>query len=219
MTNQTPTARVRYLLERGRTYNSFGSKDDARPLFVKAWELAKAINEHGLAVDAAHMVAIAETGDAVLKWNLIGLQCAEQSDQPKGRKWLASLYNNIGWTHHAAGEYHEALECFEKALIEQTKRGDEKLIRVARWCLARCLRSLGRTAESLERQLELESEAAEHARPDGFVQEEIAECLHELGRMDEAKPYFGRAHDILSNDPWLMESEPDRIERLRTLSN
>src|SRR5687768_14005812 len=34
--------RLRYLLERGRTFNSSGDKAAARPLFVQAWELGKA---------------------------------------------------------------------------------------------------------------------------------------------------------------------------------
>lgn len=217
LAGDTQTAKVRYLLERGRTFNSSGKKDDARKLFIEAWELAKSVNQDGLAVDAAHMVAIAEQGDEVLKWNLIALEFAEQSTQPKGRKWLASLYNNIGWTHHAGGEYDKALDCFEKALAEQKDKGDKKLINIARWCIARCLRSLGRTAEALEMQLKLESEAGEFAHKDGFVQEEMAECLHELGHVEEAKPYFRRAHEVLSEDPWLMESEPARVERLRTM--
>lgn len=51
--------RIRYLLERGRTFNSAGDKDNARSLFVEAWEIGKDVGEDFLAVDAAHMVAIA----------------------------------------------------------------------------------------------------------------------------------------------------------------
>src|SRR6266850_5955429 len=34
--------RLRYLLERGRTFNSSGDKARARPLFLRAWGLARA---------------------------------------------------------------------------------------------------------------------------------------------------------------------------------
>src|SRR5438045_2909088 len=34
-----PRPRVRYLLERGRAFNSSGDKEQARRLFVEAWEL------------------------------------------------------------------------------------------------------------------------------------------------------------------------------------
>lgn len=217
LADEIPGARVRYLLERGRTFNSSGKKAEARKLFIEAWELAKSIHRDGLAVDAAHMVAIAEKGDEVLKWNLIALDYAEQSDQPKGRKWLASLYNNIGWTHHAGGDYDKAMDCFEKALVEQRKKGDVKLINIARWCIARCQRSQGKIEQALAQQREFEKEAGDAARDNGFVQEEIAECLHALGKVEEAKPYFRRAHEVLSKDAWLMDSEPARIERLRHL--
>src|SRR5690242_9943799 len=46
--------KVRYLLERGRVFNSSGEKDKARPLFLEAWELGQRSAEDGLAVDAAH---------------------------------------------------------------------------------------------------------------------------------------------------------------------
>src|SRR2546423_5147035 len=63
--------RLRYLLERGRTFNSSGDKASARPLFLQAWELARAGEEEDLAIDAAHMVAIVEGGEQALQWNLM----------------------------------------------------------------------------------------------------------------------------------------------------
>jgi len=71
--------------------------------------------------------------------------------------------------------------------------------------------------ESLAIQRELEKQIADLENPDGYVYEELAECLHALGWRDEAKPNFRRAHELLSKDPWLNESEPERIERLRDL--
>ncbi len=47
--------------------------------------------------------------------------------------------------------------------------------------------------------------------------EELAECLHALGRTDEAKPYFLRSHELLSKDPWFVENEAKRIDRLAEL--
>src|SRR5882762_6330847 len=47
--------RLRYLLERGRTFNSAGDKARAGPLFLRAWELARAGEEEDLAIDAAHI--------------------------------------------------------------------------------------------------------------------------------------------------------------------
>jgi len=58
------------------------------------------------------MVAIAETDDQ-MKWNVIALGIAESSDHERARKWLGSLYNNMGWTLFEEGEYEKALALFE----------------------------------------------------------------------------------------------------------
>ena len=53
---------------------------------------------------------------------------------------------------------------------------------IARWCVARCLRSLGRTAEALAEQRALAAELEAVGETDEHVTEEIGECLRELGR-------------------------------------
>ncbi|MHC4414048.1 MAG: tetratricopeptide repeat protein [Planctomycetota bacterium] len=212
-----PRARVRYQLERGRTLSSSERPEEARPLFLKAWDLARRSHLDGLAVDAAHMMGITEPAEASLEWNERALALAESSSDPDARRWKGSLCNNIGWTHHDRGEHARALELFEAALAHRREQGKAKDVRVARWCVARCLRSLARPAEALAIQRELEAEVAETDAPDGFVEEEIAECLHALGDAEEARPRFRRAHELLASNPWLAESDPARIERLRRL--
>jgi Flp pilus assembly protein TadD len=54
-------------------------------------------------------------------------------------------------------------------------------------------------------------------REDGYVSEELGELLLALGRGDEARPHFRRAADLLSQDAWLAEREPERLARLRQL--
>lgn len=217
LTVDVPGAHVRYLLERGRCFNSAGEKDEARPMFIEAWQLGTTHKLDGLAVDAAHMIAIVETGEQALAWNMQALDLAQRSEQPKARMWLASLYNNIGWTHHSAGKFEDALACFEKALIEQEKKGDVNLIRIARWCIARCLRSLGRVDEALAMQEELIKEPDRDPTSLGYVHEELGECLHALGRTKEARPHFAKAYELLSQDEWLMKVEATRIQRLGSL--
>ena len=65
----TPVARLRYLLERGRSFNSGGSPEKARPLFDEAWEFGRALPNPGLAVDAAHMIAIVVPSEEKRAWN------------------------------------------------------------------------------------------------------------------------------------------------------
>jgi hypothetical protein len=84
--------------------------------------------------------------------------------------------------------------------------------------VARTLRSLGRTEEALQRQRALQSELAEAGAEDGYCHEELGESLLALGRAEEAKPHFAEAHRLLSKDPWLTDTEPNRLERLKSLA-
>jgi len=210
-------ARVRYLLERGRTFNSSKHPDKARPLFLDAWERSRAIGADFYAVDAAHMIAIVEPPDSALAWNQRALAVAEASSSSRAKKWLGSLYNNLGWTYHDQGDYQAALDMFEKALAFRVTQNQPAETRVARWCVARTRRSLGEVETALAMQEELKAEFDTIGEEDGFVYEELGECLLALGRKEEAAPHFARAYEILSKDPWLAESEPARIARLKEL--
>jgi tetratricopeptide (TPR) repeat protein len=213
----TPRVRVRYLLERGRVYNSSRQLERAQPYFTEAWDLASTVGEDILAIDAAHMLAIIAPPEVSLAWNQRALELAERSSAPRALHWRGSLYNNIGWTWHDAGDYEQALATFQKATASRRAEGDLALIRIAVWAEARTLRSLGRVEEALALQQELLREFDDVGEQDGYVYEEIAECLAVLGRDDEARPYFARAYEALSRDPWLAESEPARLERLKAL--
>lgn len=208
----TETAHVRYLLERGRVFNTEGSPQQARPLFEQAWELGSRIGEIGYAVDAAHMLGILDAPD--LTWNLKAIEVAESSADERARRWRASLYNNLGWSYHDRGNYDAALSAFGKALRLREEGDQPEATRIARWAVARTLRSLGRYDEALAIQRQLSTQAH-----DGYVDEELGELLLAIGRAADAKPYFARAYAELSLDEWLAEQEPARLERLRMLGS
>ena len=211
-------AKVRYLLERGRTLNSSGYPNDAQPLFEQALVMARDLSEDFYAVDALHMLAIVAPPASRLDLNRRAIQMAESSTQAKARGWLASLYNNTGWSYHNLGDYESALVMFEKAEAARRVQGHVTEIRIARWCVARALRSLKRLEEALSQQKELEAEYDAEGESSGFVFEEIAECLLALACPEEARPYFAKAHEILSQDVWLAEHEPERIARLKEMA-
>lgn len=217
LTDTLETARIRYLLERGRAFNSSGKKELARPLFLEAWERAKAVQEDFYAVDAAHMLGIVEPGAVSLDWNLQAIAYAEQSNSPRARNWLGSLYNNTGWTYHDLGEYEKALDLFERALVFRQGQGNKENIRIARWCVGRCLRSLGRNEDALALQLALLAESQATNEPTGYTHEELGELYRLRGDQDQARPHFAAAYAELSQDPWLAENEPERLTRLKQL--
>ena len=217
LTDDLAQARIRYLLERGRVFNSSKHREQARPLFLEAWELATSAGEDSYAIDAAHMLGIVEQPEQALEWNLKALVLAETTPDERAQKWRCSLYNNIGWTYHDAGNYQKAFDLFERALRWREAQGRLPQIRIAKWCVARALRSLGRLEEALAAQQALLAEHENAGGKDGYVYEELGECLLALNRQEEARPYFALAYDELSKDPWLADNEPARLERLKQL--
>jgi tetratricopeptide (TPR) repeat protein len=214
---QTKRAEIRYLLERGRVLNSSGHPADAKALFLDALDLATQLGEDFHAIDAAHMLGIVEPTGRQLAWSLRELDMAEHATDPRASNWRGSLYNNIGWSYHDLGQYETALEMFQKALAFRQEQGQAGPILIARWCVARAHRSLGRIAQALAEQQQLLADHEQAGSRDGFVLEEVAECLLALGRADEARPFFARAYAELAQDAWLAQGEPERIQRLKEL--
>ena len=208
--------RVRYLLERGRVFNSSGRRDEARPLFLQALDLAVQSKDDFNAVDAAHMMAIVETNEKQLEWNLKALDLAENSADEKARKWRGSLCNNLGWTYFEQKQYEEALLMFEKAREFREQEGDPSKIMIAKWCVAKSLRMMDHTEEALEMQRDLFEQYQAAGRKSGYVYEEIAECLTVMGQEQEAQGWFAAAYEELSKDPRLVD-EQDRLNRLKEL--
>ncbi len=210
--------RVRARLERGRLWRSSGDVAASVAPFEGAWELARTLGEDGLAVDAAHMLAIVDAPPGEATWHARALELADTSPDPVARGWRGSLWNNIGWARFDAGDLDGALAAFETALAARREQGKAKEVRIAEWCVARCIRALGRPAEALALQERLAAETAAAGEPEsGFGAEEIGECLLDLGRAGEARPYLARAAELLGADAWLAEHEPDRIARLKDL--
>ena len=210
--------KIRYLLERGRVFGSSGQPERARPCFDQALEYAQKLSEDFYAVDAQHMLALIAPPEQSLELNLQAIRMADSSEQEKARGWLGSLYNNTGWSYHKLGNYAAALEIFEKAEAWQRSKGRVYETRIAKWCVARTLRSLGLVEEALSKQMALKHEwEADGVEKDGFVFEEIGECLLLLNRAEESRRYFSKAYEILARDEWLVEQEPDRVARLKLL--
>lgn len=217
LTPDTPAAHIRYCLERGRTYNSNNQHEQALPFFLEAFERGQMAGEDNLAIDAAHMIAIAiQPAEKQVAWSEIAMEMAEASQDEKARKWLGPLYNNLGWTYHDAGDYQKALELFEKSVVFREAQDEPVPIRIAHWSVARTYRSVGRVEEALAIQEALAEQLADAGESDGYVFEELAECYLLMGREEEAKPYFMHAYELLSQDGWLKANETARLSRLKT---
>jgi ketosteroid isomerase-like protein len=210
--------RVRYLLERGRTFNSAGDRPRARALFEDAFQLGQSTGLQGLAVDAAHMVAITHRGsDAAVDWNRRGLALARASSDPKGRSLIPAMLNNSAWDLLDQGRAGEALPWFDDALAAWRERARPAQIRIAQWSRAHVLRKLGRHADALAQLEQLRAEHGDAAERDGFVHEEQGENLLALGRAADAAPAFAAATRLLSADAAFAQAHGERLQRLRQL--
>ena len=211
--NGDPLVRTYLELERGRVLNSSGDPGAARPHFLAALSEAETAGLDHLAADAAHMMAIVEPGEAQIPWAERALAIASESTDPRARRWVGSVSNNLGWTLHDLGRCDEALAVWRQALAYREEQGDPGPLNVARWTVARGLRSLGRYEEALAIQQDL----AHSVDSDGYVHEELGELMLAMGRTDEAPPHFALAYQVLSQDAWLAANEPDRLARLAEL--
>lgn len=214
-----PIVVIRYHLERGRVFNSADDKEPAKVQFLLAFDRAQKEHEDFYAVDAAHMMAIAEVDkDVRTDWNLRAIEISERSKDQRARGWLGALANNMGWDRFDAGDYKGALEFFEKsrASYEEQERAPNE--RIARWSKAKAWRKLGRLDEALEEQLKQKTEYEALGEIDGYVFEELGEIYLELGSEQEAKEHFALAYAELSKDSWLMENESDRMSRMKQLA-
>jgi tetratricopeptide (TPR) repeat protein len=170
-------AQARLAIERGRVLNSTGDHGGAAAYFVEAHRLATQAGVGGLAVDALHMQAIAAgavDGPAAARAiDERALRVVEASDDPQVRRWLGSILNNLGWDLHDSGRPEEALTVFERAVQVRAEADDHAAWLVARWCVGRTLRTLGRYDEALALMRELAEDPL--GAEDEYVHEEIAE--------------------------------------------
>jgi tetratricopeptide (TPR) repeat protein len=212
--------KVRYFLERGRTRNSSGDRPAATALFHEALKLSDTDTLPGAddyRIDALHMLGIAAPADEQLDWNLKALAASDASSDPGGRRWAASLNNNIGWTYFDRGEYKTALVHWERALALFETRGNVGNIRIAKWTVARGYRALGRLDDAEKIQLALASQRAADGEQSGYVFEELAEITYAKGDKDAAKTWAAKGYNLLRDDPD-MSSETERLRRMLNLS-
>ncbi|WP_120521080.1 hypothetical protein [Arthrobacter celericrescens] len=140
-TEEEPTLAVRVLLERGRLLNSSGHPAMAVPLLEQAAELGDHLGEEFLTVDALHMLAIADSGHQE-SWTRSALEYASAVDDPRTKRWMVSLHNNLGWALHDDGRRTEALVEFQLAEQWAERVGTPQQQRWAREAIDECERSL-----------------------------------------------------------------------------
>jgi len=214
--NGLKLARVRYLLERGRAFNSGGKPERAMPLFQEAYKLGVEQQQMKYAIDAVHMVAIAEPDPKKqVEWNLKGIALAEADEQSKG--WLEPLLNNIGECYLTLKEYDKAQKCFHRmAELQKARTGEPDMYTIKDE--AKALRLGGHPERSHALMQPIFDTLVAKNQDDGYIREELAEALLALGRTDEAKPHFKKAYDFLSKDDWYSKTQVEPLKRLKKMA-
>lgn len=136
-----PTVAVRVLLERGRLLNSSGHAQMAVPLFEQAAELADHLGEEFLAVDALHMLALADSAHAET-WTRSALEYASSAQNDRTKRWVVALHNNLGWSLHEAGRCTEAMVEFQLAEQWAERVGTPAQQQYAREAIEECEQAL-----------------------------------------------------------------------------
>ena len=212
-------ARARIDLERGRLRRSSGTVEAALPLFESAFATSLGAGELFIAVDAAHMAALAAPNrDGFVGWTQRGIGLAESGDESV-RYWLGPLLNNLGWELYESGEYPDALEAFQRALGERERDPENRAaIEIARYAVAKTMRALGRSQEAVPLLQQAVAWADGAGKPDGWFHEELAEEYAALGRENDAREHARRALPLLLDADPSFEADGERAERLRLLA-
>jgi tetratricopeptide (TPR) repeat protein len=195
----SPEVQVHYFLELGRTHASTvhdqaaitpATRELARSLYMRAFEIARDTRLDMLAIDALHMMATVDIEPkAQLEWDLKALDYMERSDQSAAKRWEASLRNNVGYAKHLLGEYDEALRQFNLSLAAHERAGRVRNVRIAHWMIARTFRAQRRFDEAIAIQLRLEREWDEAGDPDPYVFEELEHLYRATGDTVRAEAY------------------------------
>ncbi len=218
LNDKTVVAKVRYLLERGRTYNSANKKQEAKEQFISAFELGKDFNLASYTIDAAHMIAIAESDlDEKIAWSKNGIEIAKNSPDKKVKGWIGVFYNNTGWDLFEAKRYEEALNHFVKCKEFHQEMGNKDNENIAKWSIAKTYRYLGKLEDSLNIQEKLLAQA-NGLDKSGYIYEELGELYLLLKQQEKARDFFSKAYKVLSQDTWLLRNEADRLNRMKRLS-
>jgi tetratricopeptide (TPR) repeat protein len=211
------SARIRWLLEKGRIHILEKTPSRARDFFNEAWTLAINSGEDYLAIEIAQLQATVCHQKDQLEWINRAIEIATQSPIPKTKRWLGGLYSTLGWKLFDARKFEKSLEVFQKSLRHLKAQGTPREAFVAQWSIGKVLRAIGQTEEALTIQKSLLAELGIGGERDGRLYEELAECLQTLKRTDEAQLYFELAYRELSNDQWNADNQPVKLKRMKDL--
>lgn len=223
LTDEHDLAQTRILLERGRVYQQAGDIAKARVYFERSYELSLQRGFEAQAINAAHMIAIvADATVDKIAWNQRAIDLGMATKDDEARRWMGSIWNNLGGNYLETQELDKAMQAFEKSLEYRKEEKYAPNIRFARFRVAQVFRLLGNLdrALMLQHELLMECDAMAFAKKidmpvemfiltRGWIYEELSEIYQGV-----VKGYAKLAYDALSSNEAFAKNEPTRLERL-----
>ncbi len=90
-----------------------GRIDEARLLFIQAWEESK--NDYDACIAAHYVARHQKTPEEILRWNQESLDRADALNDERMQDFYPSLYLNLGKAHEDLGNREMARKCYELA--------------------------------------------------------------------------------------------------------
>jgi tetratricopeptide (TPR) repeat protein len=208
---------IRLLLEEGRHFCMAMMPAKAQGPFSRAWKMASDSGEVFLTIESAVMLSVSQPPKYQNEWLQRALDLAAKTDDEQAKLWLAQLHLMDGWHAFDFRRFEDALRAFQLALARPRGHGEMTDVILIKWCIARCLRALGRVAEALEMQRELYAKLNSVPEVNGYVFLEIAECLQLLQNTEEAKTFFELAYKELSLNGWYSDNKSMELGRMQEL--
>lgn len=160
-------------IEHGRLLRSSGNVIEAREHFEYAAEAAKMAGLEALYIDALHMIALTLEGQEQIDFTKRAIVEAKSSSAQEARDWTASLLNNLGMSYTDAGDWDAARKCFDDALAERVRIGDDNRTFPARYMVGWAMRKQGYQAEALAWMTQLQTDLLAAGRSDKYVVAEL----------------------------------------------
>jgi tetratricopeptide (TPR) repeat protein len=134
---------TRIALETGRLLNSADRPAEAIPRFEAAVSSAGSGGLLFLQIDALHMLAIADKRRSG-EWAAQAIALTLTATDDRTRRWLVSLYNNLGCSHSEAGNLQAAYAAFLQAAEWAERVGTDQQQIWAREAIEECAAAMSR---------------------------------------------------------------------------
>jgi hypothetical protein len=136
-----PNNPVVKLCAEGMRAEGAGRFDDARDLFMKAWEMS--VDDYDACIAAHYVARHQASAEETLRWNRIAADRADAVKDDRVAGFYPSLYLNLGHSHEQLGDMAEARRFYELAAAKGDSLPDGRYGDVVRRGAEEGLRRIG----------------------------------------------------------------------------